>query len=501
MTHFKTFMTMTSTAALFAGSAAMADVTALQVWEDWKENLEIYGSDAVTIGSEDVLGGTVTIKDVAIDFSDDTTSIATDIGDIIFTEQGDGTVNITMANEIPLSIKPKTGGGGAELMLTNTGLVIVASGEPGAMNFAVKADQYALRMSELVDETGAVMDGDIYVAANNMSGEYVTSGDDLRTIDYDLTLGSVDLLIDIKEPGGDNAIVMSGKMNEMSGNASIAMPDGIDMSDPETFMMDGFATTANYTYGQSNYIFDFSADGSQAAGSATVGSGSLDVDFSAQGVAYETMARDVAVNLQSADFPFPISMSFAEYGIGLQIPLAKSEALSDFGFSINLTDWAINEEIWMMGDPTGALSHEPATIKLDLSGKVKLLADLMDPEAAEAMAFGGSPGELHEVSLNDLQLKIAGALLTGTGGFTFDNAAQSMIPGLPQPEGEVTLNLTGANKLIDSLVAMGLLPEDQAMMGRMMMGMFARTVGDDQLTSTLEINDQGHILANGQRIQ
>jgi len=115
--------------------------------------------------------------------------------------------------------------------------------------------------------------------------------------------------------------------------------------------------------------------------------------------------------------------------------------------------------------------------------------------------MGGVPGELHALTLNDLQLKIAGAMLTGTGGFTFDNNAPSMIPGMPQPLGEVTLNLTGANKLIDSLVAMGLLPEDQAMMGRMMMGMFARTVGDDELTSTLEVNEQGHILANGQRIQ
>ena len=51
------------------------------------------------------------------------------------------------------------------------------------------------------------------------------------------------------------------------------------------------------------------------------------------------------------------------------------------------------------------------------------------------------------------------------------------------------------------LIAMGVLPEDQAMMGRMMMGMFARTVGEDQLSTTIEVNSEGHVLANGQRIQ
>ena len=38
-------------------------------------------------------------------------------------------------------------------------------------------------------------------------------------------------------------------------------------------------------------------------------------------------------------------------------------------------------------------------------------------------------------------------------------------------------------------------------LGRMMMGMFARSVGDDELSSKIEINDQGHVIANGQRIQ
>ena len=49
---------------------------------------------------------------------------------------------------------------------------------------------------------------------------------------------------------------------------------------------------------------------------------------------------------------------------------------------------------------------------------------------------------------------------------------------------------------------MGLLPEDQAMGARMMMGLLA-VPGEapDTLNSKIEINEQGHVLANGQRIQ
>jgi len=105
------------------------------------------------------------------------------------------------------------------------------------------------------------------------------------------------------------------------------------------------------------------------------------------------------------------------------------------------------------------------------------------------------------VTLNNLSLKLGGAELTGLGDFTFDNTDLETFGGMPRPVGEVTMNIKGGNALIDSLVQMGLIPEDQAMMGRMMMGMFARSVGDDELSSKIEINDQGHVIANGQRIQ
>jgi hypothetical protein len=166
-----------------------------------------------------------------------------------------------------------------------------------------------------------------------------------------------------------------------------------------------------------------------------------------------------------------------------------------------MVDVAVNEDIWMMGDPTGALSHDPVTFAIDLTGTAKLFFDLMDPAQQAALNNADVPGEIHSLNLNDLTLRAAGAEVKGTGAFTFDNTDLVSFDGLPRPEGEVTVNVNGANQLIDSLVGMGLLPEDQAMMGRMMMGMFARNVGDDQLTSTLSVNAEGHVVANGQRIK
>ena len=92
---------------------------------------------------------------------------------------------------------------------------------------------------------------------------------------------------------------------------------------------------------------------------------------------------------------------------------------------------------------------------------------------------------------------IGGAELTGDGDITLDNSM-----GMPMPTGVVNVMLTGGNTLMDTLVGMGLLPEDQAMGARMMMGLFARPgEGPDTLVSTIEMKEDGSILANGQRIK
>ena len=67
---------------------------------------------------------------------------------------------------------------------------------------------------------------------------------------------------------------------------------------------------------------------------------------------------------------------------------------------------------------------------------------------------------------------------------------------------DADLTLVGANGLIDKLIQMGFVSDQDAMGARMMMGMLA-VPGDapDTLNSTIEINEQGHIMANGQRIK
>ena len=68
--------------------------------------------------------------------------------------------------------------------------------------------------------------------------------------------------------------------------------------------------------------------------------------------------------------------------------------------------------------------------------------------------------------------------------------------------GGLDLQLVGGNGLLDKLVGMGLIPSEQATGARLMMGLFA-VPGDapDTLNSRIEVNPEGHVLANGQRLR
>jgi len=486
-------------AALMTGHAASADVTAAEVWANWKENIAIYGQDGVTIGSEDASGGTVTVSGISLSMSDADASVTADLGQIVFSENGDGTVSITMANSYPISIEGD--GATVDITVSQTGLDMLASGTPEAVNYQISADQYSIVVDEITERGESQIDGDIRMVANGLNGNYTVTSGEMRDISYAVSTDSIDLLADITEPGGEGRVLVSGKMSDMSASALITLPADVDFEDPEALLASGFSIEGGYGLKSANYIFDVDADGEQAAGTLSMGLAEVSILFNDTRMGYDAVSNDIAVDISSGELPFPVKVSLAQYGLGVNLPVSAADTPEPFSFGINMTDLSVNDEIWMMGDPAGQLSHDPVTMRVDLSGEGRWFYDLLDPSQADALSRSDMPGELTALSLNDLTLRALGAAVTGSGGFTFDNSDMVTIPGVPRPMGEVTVNIDGANKLIDSLAAMGLVPEQEAGMGRMMMGMFARTVGDDQLTSTIEINDQGHILANGQRIQ
>lgn len=499
MTYFKTLKTTVCLAALFSANGALADVTAQQVWDDWQANLAIYGEDGVVISEEVVDGGTITVNGLSLKMEDADTSVSADFGMLVFAEQGDGTVSVTMPDSYPVVIESE--GESLTLTVSQSGMEIIVSGDPTTMVYDISADRYAFALAEITEDGAPVALGEALIAINNMQGQYSIQNADMRNIAYDITAGSVDMLMDVVEPEGDGTIVISGKLNDLRTTSQGTMPLDMTELEPDDIFSAGLALDSEMAFSGASFLFDTDVDGTAATGTVALGEGGFDVFMDGKAVAYDIGFSNVAVDVQSTDLPFPVQVSLSEYAVGIASPLGATDDPADFSFLLNLSDLTVNDEIWALGDPGEILPRDPATIKLDLSGQAKLFFDILDPNQADAMARAAVPGELNALNLNELLLSVGGAMVTGSGAFTFDNSDLESFDGLPKPLGDATLQVTGANGLIDNLVAMGLLPADQASMGRMMMGMFARVTGDDQLETKVEVNDQGHLIVNGQRMR
>ena len=495
--------TATCAAALFAASAVQAEVTAQDVWDRWQEGLAIYGEDGITIGSEQMVGPSLTITDLTMSMTDpevDDVEVTATIPSIVLTENGDGTVSVVMSESYPIRIidSPQNQ---ATLMVTQTGMSLLVSGTPDAMVYDISADKLMISLDEITDG-GEVVEAEALLALNGVSGNYMASYGDLNNVVYAVTTGGIDMLVDVSDPEGDGYLNFSGQIADLAVAGDISIPADMDYDAPETMFIDGFAADASYEFGQSAYLFDF-LDGSDAAKgtlSASNGTFGLSIDFDA--VSYSTGFSDLAVNFEGSEVPLPVEFSIAEYDMGIDLPLSSSETASPIGARFVLRDLAVSDMIWGMIDPGAALPRDPLTVAIELSGMGRLFFDMMDPEQAMQATSGADlPGELESLSLDELTVRGAGAELLGSGAFTFDFTDFQTFPGAPRPEGELNLAINGVNGLIDTLVQMGLVPQQEVMGAQMMMGAFTRPVGEDMLETTVEITGDGQILANGQRLQ
>lgn len=490
-------------AGLVAGSAAFADVTAQDVWNDWKESLAIYGQNGITIGSETMSGNVLTVSGLTLSLSDDQGSVHGELGEMTFTENGDGTVTVGMASEMPVTVETvdEMGQTGTvELAVRQTGMTMLVSGDPGAMTYEIAAARYGVYLDS-VTEAGEAVDAEASFVLNGVSGSYTTTDGEMRDVSYDLRAASADVVMDVTDPTNGTNVQMAGQISDLGMNADVTMPIGLDPEMSDQIFQHGLSVSAGYVFGPSNSLVNVDEAGMVTSATATAAGGTMSFAVDEDHLAYDSSVTAVAISMTGGQIPFPVDIGIGEYGAKLEVPLSQTEEPAPFAAGLTIVDLTVSDMIWMMGDPTGALPHDPITAKIDLSGTVKMFFDFLDPAQAEAVAASEIPGEVHSLTLNDLELSAVGAQVTGTGDMTFDNTDMTTFPGFPRPEGEINLAAKGLNDLMDKLVSMGLVPEDQIMGARMMMSMFAVMVGEDELNSKLEFTADGQVLANGQRIK
>ena len=497
------------TAALLLGLStlpAFADVTGAQVWADWKDYMQGFGY-AIT-GTEAQSGDTLTVSDIVMSMTlpENEGDVQMSMGTLSFTDNADGTVSVNLPAQMPLSfnVSPMDQDGAARgtMLIEQVGQMMRVSGDPGDFTYTYRADAMTMTLQEFetTDDEGSAGTFDFVVGLTDLSSTTRTTVDDLRGYDGSLSAAALtyEMSFDVPEGPEQGSGSVKGAMTGLSVTGTGQFPDCMDSAMMNEMIAAGAEVTSTMTYQSgSSDINAVSPDGPFAVTTRSTG-GTFLVNMGADGLLYDLSQTGVEMTAQVPDFPFPVALTMAESGFRMGMPIVESEEPQGFAFGFKLGDFTISDAIWSLFDPTGQLPRDPATLELDLAGTARVLTDIFDPMA---MASAANPGEINSLDIRTLLIDMIGARLSGMGEFTFDNSDMVTFDGVPRPEGALELRLEGANALIDKLVAMGVLPQEQAMGARMMMGMFTVPAGDDTLTSRIEVNAEGHLLANGQRLQ
>ncbi|MBO9397982.1 hypothetical protein J7400_14940 [Shimia sp. R9_2] len=492
------FSTTALATVLFAQSA-VADVSARDVWQHWQDYMAASGYSIEASEAED--GNTLSISDMKIlmAFPEEEAEAVVDFGDMALMENGDGTVSVVLPENKAVSVSSDTTEESFAITLTLNGdLSTVVSGKPEALTYTYGASEATIDVTELVVDDEAVEGIDIGMVLAGVTGmSELILGED-TTNRGTSEIESFTLNVMAREPEGDEALDAVVTLSGLKAQAESTLPDVDFDDDAAALFTDTFSITGGYTY--DGMTADLTYNDGRAPGKFALssGKGDLTLDMNSKHVSYEGSATDTNFSGAGGELPIPVDVTFGEFSYGFDVPLSASDEAQDFGLKLALKDFSVSELLWSMFDPTQALPRDPATLIVDIAGKGTILTDLftLDENTTEV------PGELNTLSLNELRLTLAGASVEGAGDFVFDNSDLETFDGLPRPEGAVDLTIKGVNGLMDTLVSMGLLPEDQALAARFMMGTFTKPgAGEDTLTSKIEVNEKGHVMANGQRLR
>ncbi len=512
MTRFASLASTSALALCLGAGAAQADITAQEVWTDLQAYMTGFGYDitATTAQSGDTLN--VTDLTMSMEIPDAEGTVIIRMGDLALVDRGDGTVSLSIPASWPLEFDVAIAGEdpvSGRLSYLSEGMETVISGSPGDTQTTVGADSITVQLDEVTAE-GETFGSDVFrvvIGMDDVAGTGTMKVGELREFDQSGSVAQVTYDIDVQPPEEEeDRLVLTGTLDNLAFAATGAIPQNTDMADMGAAVEAGFAVDASYSYGPTQAQFSFNDNGDTVNGTAGAATGSFAMMMNGDRLSYEAGGTDAKIDLTGSQLPFPVSLAMAETGFKLSVPVQPTDDPQDFELDVTLGGFQMSDMIWSLFDMQGVLPRDPATIDIDLSGQARLFMNLFKIEdEMSGMGMGQAPampGELHQVTLDGLLVEAAGARLTGEGSFAIDNTDMETFDGMPRPEGELNLTLRGANALMDNLVQMGLLPQEQAMGARMMMGMFAVPGdGEDTLKSTIEVNEQGHVLANGQRLR
>lgn len=490
---------------------ALADLTPDQAWANWTAQIRALGL---------TLEATETHEGAALQIGNMTLSgkLPEGLGTYYlsstgprFEPVGDGTVKVTYPDVRPVdlggALKGK-GSAGASLAVRCDGLRGTMSGTPDQVisDYSAARCRYSLVSAALNGEALNLENADFRFVVENLQSQVRTeTGDTHLTIVTSGQTGSLDVGYRSELPDKGKTVVVEsvGTARNMDQSIELVLPkDGIDPLGLHEQLRAGLSAALKAKGGAGDSHTRVTRDG-KVIQDQTFENGATDVYFTLDSTGFSEGGTygSFSTRLETAELPIPVELSSEDLDFHLKVPLLMGED-QDANLRIALSGLTLGDDLWALIDPVEKLPRDPMSVAFDLGAKVSILFDFLDIRAIMAGAKPPAiPVMVKTARLDDLRIAGAGAELAGHGDVTLDYSDMETFDGMPAPDGQAAVTIAGAQGLLDSLVEMGLLPEDQATGARMILAMFTRATGDDTVTSEVEVSKTGEVTVNGQRVK
>ena len=500
---------------LAAPAAAAPEAAA--IWRDLQDALAAYGYEAEVDG-EEVADDRVRLRGLSLvsetegqaldernELVGSTERVVVRVGDVELREEGDA-VAILLPAEVPVALETTVEGEPPVIVtgrVLSEGLAVAVSEAEGGYRYTVDADAQSLVLDD-VEGGGAPVDLDVTIRVEDLSSESLSAaaeGGRTGTQSQRAARLTAEVRFEDPAPDGGGAFDLAYAMADLSLTAESRTPEGTDLSDLAALVRAGGLYDVELLYGASRLEAAVDGPGGAFAATGAGEAGALSLGMDEAGFAYALRTTGTALTLRGDALPVPeLSYTVGGTATELRLPLLAGPAPQPFAFAVALRDLALDDALWSLFDPGAVLPRDPATLDLSLDGTALVPEDLlgaMEPDDES----DANPPSLVALAIERLVLDVAGARLTASGAFEAAEEGTPAAPGLPPLSGALQMDLSGAEALLDSLVAIGLMPQEQAAFVRGMLGFVARPTGTDAYATEIELGADGSVTAGGMALR
>lgn len=513
--------------ALLPAPSVLADVVAQDVWKNLSAYTGAFGGTLAATLEETDTGLLITqvtyhvgVTLPAMGTNNSPTPLfdaKLQLPDLTLLNNSDGTVSISVPASTVASAQinlPKVEQEQSfEMQMASNNLISVAAGEPGDVTYTTSATTIAYSGDFVLPEVlveNAQGDTQVSLQMETRDVAFVASITEgaLLKMTSDGTIGTTTMHTESRSSAGDGMLsIQESTTHDQKTRVNLSLPtENLNLFNLADALDRGLDLTAHITSGATTQAETVTL-GEEMISQSDVSAASSDVElaFTNNGFSLAMEAEEAHVSVEIPMLlPTTLSGSLKEVAFSTALPLRKLDTAGLFKYSTRFDGVELDDRVWALFDPSGALPHDPAMFELDVTSavtsKVEWLNFLAVPDVMSTLG-GNLPIEPENLTIKTLALEAAGAKLNASAAFTFDVTDLETYEGLPRPDGQIEVNIQGLNALLDTLISMGLVADSDAMGARMMLATVTKAVGEDHLTSKIEMSPEGHVLANGNRLK